>query len=239
MSRLKVIDSNKFDYSKFYRDLLTKLKKEKTDLATVSTKRLFHASNYLAEGLRKKRLPFQVVLSLAEWYELNMADYEIKPEPIETSAANNDNAWSCEVKVEEEFGTLMMRISKGDQTVTVGRSGLYGLDDMGIVQSISYAAHMCYKLAQQDFYRKQGEPTASKETKFKDWVKKYEQNMPPYGTFARYVKDNYAKFPAYGRKEMKVFLNMNNGTAHINTFEVLFSAYLDWYKGQRQHFINE
>ena len=245
MSRkISIADADKFDYAKFQKDLLDKAKKEKTTLAEISEKRLFHASNYLNEGLRKKKLPLQIIHSLSDWYGLSLKDYEIKPkaiaEPVKTEEKiiKLPNApvlpWQCEIKVDEEFGTAMMRISKDGETVAVGRSGLYGLDDLGIVQSISYAAHMCYKIVQQEVFKSREDSASPKETKFKDWLKKFEQDMPPYGSFARYVKSNYDKFPAYGRKEMKVFLNMNNGASHINVFEVMFNAYIDWYNGQKQ-----
>lgn len=185
-------------------------------------------------------LPIKIISSLAEWYGLCLKDYEIIPKPVavpqeppKTAQLDSTAGWTCEIRVEKEFGTVMMRVLKDGQPVAIGRSGLYGLDNVGIVQSISYAAHVCYKLAQQDEFRQREESAPTKETKFKDWVKKYEADMPPYGTFARYVKDNYSNFPAYGRKEMKVFLNMNKGTAHINAFEVLFRAYREWYEGQK------
>lgn len=221
-----------FNYSAFQRDLFMKIKDSGETMTEISVRRLFKSENYLSNALGMKRLPHQMIISLAEWYGLNLRDYKIekaveKPavKPVEVT-----EPYSCEVKVDEEFGTVMMRVLKDGKMIATGRSFLYGTDTVGIMQSISYAAHMCYKIAQQGAISEVGEPKQVERVVFKDWVKKYETANSTYGSFARYVASHYQKFPTTGEKQMRYYLQLNNGQTHLTVFATLFKMYLAWHK---------
>ena len=241
-TKSNMINENVFNYTAFHKDILTKAKENGTTLAEISTKRLFKSECYLSNGLMKHKLPLPIAMAVAEWFGLNLRDYKIekpkpvpKPEPKKEPAPSissmEQNGWTCEIKVDEEFGTVMMKVARNGERVAIGRSYLYGTDMVGVLQSISYAAHMCYKLTQQDAIEEIQKPV--ERVLFKDWITKYENTNSTYGSFARYVKSHYKNFPSSGEKDMRFYLRLNNGEAHMAAFTTLFKMYLGWYKEAR------
>lgn len=226
--------------------------KNRTTIYKLSEDRFFRSETYLQSGLKNNAMPVTIMASLAEYMGVSLKEYEIPVLPVqkeargeagqkcETPAVANEK-WRCEIRVDEEFGTTMARIIKDGETVCVGRSYLYGEDDLGIVQSISYAVHMCYKLVQQGQIENlqtpkdkateresSGSVNLNKLVRFKDWVRKYEKDASTFGEFARYVGANYDAFPAKGEKQMNAYINLNKGNMHQTAFKTLFKQYKSW-----------
>lgn len=230
MPRYKnMLTEENFNFPAFSKDLRKRIAEERTTIEEVSVRKLLHSESYLGTALARKRLHLNIVMALSDLYGLNLRDYEVVPkeEPKE-EVTPCPTGWSCEIKVDEEYGTVMMKIMKDGEKVAVGRSYLYGGDPVGVLQGISYAAHMCYKLTQQDAIEGMAQP--ADRVLFKDWLKKYENSNSVYGSFARYVSSHYDKFPASGEKAMRYYLRLNHGETHMVAFGTLFKMYLAWYK---------
>lgn len=234
---IQTVSKEKFDYPAFRRDLMAKCKKEGTTLESLSINTLFRSRNYLSNNLNSGSLTLQMITCLAQWLGEDLIKYSIqpkKPEPKKEPQPEQNpvkgSGWSCEIKIDQDFDVALMRITKDGKPVVTGRSILYGYDDTGVIQSISYAAHMCYKIAQQGTLEQIGEGSAPARVIYKDWVKKYEDSNSVFGSLARYIQSHYAKFPATGKKDMHVYLLQHDGGAHVNAFKVSFDQYMDWYK---------
>ena len=118
---VKVVDSKKFDYAKFERDLRNSIKKKKSSMVWVSENICLRSPSYLATTVAEKRLPLKVVMAIANWAELDLREYEKKEEekPKKVAPAEKKpeekkeeeapkTGWSCLVRVDEEFGMAMM-----------------------------------------------------------------------------------------------------------------------------------
>lgn len=64
-------------------------------------------------------------------------------EPVEEPTPE----WSAEITVDGD--RLKMTVRKGGEELVYGKSYVQDTDDLGMMQAISYAAHMCYKMVQQ------------------------------------------------------------------------------------------
>ena len=213
------------------------------------------------KALSKGELSVDILASLADYMGVTLKEYEIPVLPalknIEKAETQDDTEpkgfndipekWKCDIRIDEEYGTAMVRFLKDGQKLCTGRSYLYGTDDVGILQSISYAMHMCYKLIQQNQIEElhdrktlmddngsamlDDDPfKANERVVFKDWIKKYEKDNSIYGAFARYVSSNYKDFPSVGEKNMKTYLSGHKGSSHLSTFKTLFKQYMHWYR---------
>lgn len=251
-----IISKDVFDYNAFHKDLKREVKRAGTTFVEICVKDLFRSPNYLSNAFNKKAMQLRIAEELARRYRLNLNDYEIrkpepKPEPVvlttqewppaemATPVAISEaeaEPWTCFIKIDEEFGTCMMKVMHNGEKVAVGRSFLFGTNDVGIMQSISYAAHMCYKIVQQGSIEKiqEGKPEVIAESVgperviFKDWVKRFNTAGSDYGRFARYLESRYNAFPSTGEKQMRYFLQMNKGEAHLPAFGTLFKQYRHW-----------
>lgn len=249
MATVKILDERKFDYEKFNSDLKAWCKANKKSFAYVSQNVLFRSEQYLSVVFSRKALPANIALALAKLMQVDMKDYKVTKEEkkevpaakVEKIAAAEDSTgWSCYLKVDEEIGVAMLKIFKDGHEIATGRSYTYGGDDQGIVQGISYAAHMCYKMVEQNklahaVMEEEGvgteadqEENPSVRVLFKDWIKKYEEANSKAGTLARYVSSHYADLPATGKKKIRSYLRLNNGTAHLITFDTLWDQYFKW-----------
>ena len=264
---MKSVPADKFNYPKLHSDIAAWCKKNSSNFQTLSQTVFYRSEGYVSNGLTKKSLPLNVLMKLVDIIGGDMKRYEIipKPEPVpepEPAPAvmeepaqdvipDGKSGWGMDVMVNIDFRSVAVRLTNDGKEVTIGRSYLYGKDPVGIAQSISYAAHMCYKLLQQrkiaDLgYQKiaqdeeieaemakaeaeEPEPTvdelAGRRLLFKDWVKKYESANSAYGKFARYVNSHYPHFPSTSEKKMRYYLRLNGGETHIQTFDVLFAMY--------------
>lgn len=259
---LKLLDAKKFDYDSFKSDLSVVLMKKGTTMSKVSTDVCLRSTTYLSNMIRTKRLPANVAIAVAQWAEMDLKKYEIKrvvekklviEQPKEVKEPNKvpESGWACIVKVDEEFGMAMMKIFKDGKEIALGRSYTYGSDDVGVVQGISYAAHMCYKIVQQSKMAQESiktvvEPEIEEEPEeeleppsitngrviFKDWIKKYEKDNTKAGMLAKFIKSNYQSIPATGKKRIRMYIRLNKGEVHLATFDSMWTMYLKWYDAQ-------
>ena len=260
---IKVMDEKKFDYEKFEEDLRRISKEKKKNMLKISEEICLRSANYLCNVLKTKRLPTNIAVAVASWAEMDMKNYEIKKPvvkkeekkseeapPVEASAPQivQDSGWSCVIKVDEEFGMAMMKIFKDGKEIALGRSYTYGHDDVGIVQGISYAAHMCYKLVEQakiatesanpdsaaDESEDDDELTGSGVGRvvFKDWIKKYESDNSKAGKLARFIASHYQSIPSTGKKKIRAYIRLNKGETHLTTFDSMWQMYYKWYNLQ-------
>lgn len=243
----KSLNPKEFDYDRMYKDLKDWCSKNGKTLAWVSENVLFHSKNYITAVFSSREIAPQVALAIAKLIGTEMKDYKIvrKPEPKPQDAPKKEaceekRGWSCTVRVDEEIGVAMLKIYKDGKEIATGRSYTYGGSTEGIVQGISYAAHMCYKMIQQDNIANsiaeeedaapdaEDQPNPSARVVFKDWIKKYENDNTKAGTLARYVRSHYAQLPSTGKKRIRGYLRLNGGTAHLITFDSMWSQYFKW-----------
>lgn len=78
-----------------------------------------------------------------------ITDYGFRPEhliPQETDSTPTPE-WSATIEVVGD--RLKMTVSHNGEELVYGKSYVQDTDDLGMMQAISYAAHMCYKMVQQ------------------------------------------------------------------------------------------
>lgn len=236
-----VLDPRKFDYAKFSKDFKGWAKENKITLTSISEKMLFRRAMYLSDALNHSRLPMNMAVALAEKAGLAMEAYEIKVEApkvesvkVETPEVKMpDTGWSCSLRVDEEFDTVMLKIFKDGKEMAKGVSYSYGKDDTGVVQGISYAAHMCYKFIQQGKIEKSGfDEVTRTEVPFKEWLKKYNEEASRIGDLARYVNAEYKNVPTWGEKKIRQYFQLSkDGNKHVPAFNVAWNMYIKWYDG--------
>ena len=223
------------DFKKFKKDLYKKLGETGERVRDVSSTKLYRSPDYLANSLSNKSIPVNVFFALCNMYGLKAQDYEKKekkePEPAplpkkETVFASTQ-PWETRTKIDTELGIVVFTILKNGEEKVTARALIKSPTDMGIIKDISYAAHMAYKLAQQNdlndsFKEKKPIPV------YKDWVKQYEKSNSTYGKLARYVKDHYSYFPKSGKKDMHVYMLQNRGTEYVAAFDLTFAEYLKY-----------
>ena len=261
---VKTLDAKKFDYEKFDSDIRRINKEKKMTMVRLSEEVALRSGSYLQKALSEKAMPANVAIAVAKWAELDLKDYEIKPvkrvkekpvvseQTIEQAVEQkvSEKGWSCVVKVDEEFGMAMMKVFKDGKEIALGRSYTYGHDDTGIVQGISYAAHMCYKQVQQAKMAQESIRTIPEKEEisqdedgdddeevevvgrvvFRDWIQKYGNDNSKAGRLARFIQSHYDKVPATGKKKIRSYLRLNKGEAHLTTFDSLWSMYQKWYE---------
>ena len=71
---------------------------------------------------------------------------EILPDPPKQETAPTPE-WSASIEVRGD--RLKMTVSHNGEELVYGKSYVQDTDDLGMMQAISYAAHMCYKMVQQ------------------------------------------------------------------------------------------
>ena len=248
MAVKKVMSETSFDYDRFAEDLRKWCKENSKTLSYLSSDVCLRHESYLSGALKKKCLPPNIALVLAKRAGIELKDYKIKrtvntPAQVEVKADEKMEAaegWSCFLKVDEEIGVAMLKIFKDGREVCTGRSYTYGGDEQGIIQGISYAAHMCYKMVQQQnlahaVMAEEGVDTEQDTDAnplarviFKDWIKRYENDNSKAGTLARYVKNHYEKIPSTGKKKIRSYLRLNHGEAHLMVFDGIWDQYFKW-----------
>ena len=88
---------------------------------------------------------------------LKLADYEIKPEPPKPepkpvqkeAVVVPGHGWGNTLNVNIGAMIVSMAVYKDGVKVAQGRAKIFDTTERGIMQAISYAAHMCYKEAEQ------------------------------------------------------------------------------------------
>ena len=156
-----VISSEHFNFPAFKEDLCAVLKVRGETMQYASENVALRTPNYVSMSISKGSIHQRALLALAQHYGLQLAKYEIKPEPPkpepkaepqpETSAVSGltGEGWENTLNVQLGAKIVTMAIYKDGHRIAAGRAKIYDTTDRGIVQAISYAAHMCYKLAEQ------------------------------------------------------------------------------------------
>lgn len=78
--------------------------------------------------------------------ECRIDPHSILPDPPEQETASTPE-WSAAIEVVGD--RLKLTIRHNGEELVYGKSYVQDADDLGMMQAISYAAHMCYKMVQQ------------------------------------------------------------------------------------------
>lgn len=167
---------------------------------------------------------------------------ELYSEHPEIKPVTRQAGWEVKVRVDEDFETVMMKVLKNGEEMAIARCYFFSKDDLGIIQAISYAAHQCYKHAQQNVLAQQeADTTLRKEAKaiteinkdpgdtraFKNWILKFKEDNSKVGRLARYVDSIYAKIPSHGERKLRMFFQIDeNGRPHLDTFNAIWPLYI-------------
>ena len=165
------------------------------------------------------------------------------------------NGWECQIRVDEDFETVMMKVTKNGEEMAISRCYFFSKDDMGIMQAISYAAHQAYKIFQQKVLAQQEADAALRtEVKaaveapkkpndvscFKNWILKYKDDTSPVGRLARYCESMYDKVPSHGERKIRMFLQLEkNGYAHVAAFNAIWPLYLKEYSAAERNNVRQ
>lgn len=78
-----------------------------------------------------------------------ITDYSFRPENLLAQETDSAPApeWSATIEVVGD--RMKMTVSHNGEELVYGKSYVQDTDDLGMMQAISYAAHMCYKMVQQ------------------------------------------------------------------------------------------
>ena len=153
----KMITGEKFDFAAFKKDLLKALDSRGQTLTYASEQVALRAYSYISTCIVKKSIHPKALMAIANYYGLHLSDYEIKPEPpkpepkpvqMELNMAP-EKGWSNTLNVNIGAMIVSMAIYKDGAKVAQGRAKIFDTTERGIMQAISYAAHMCYKCSEQ------------------------------------------------------------------------------------------
>lgn len=185
-----------------------------------------------------------------EEYYINNSDMKPCVNPNPSSLIEPTSGWECKIRVDEDFETVMMKVSKNGEEMAISRCYFFSKDDMGIMQAISYAAHQCYKTYQQKVLAQQEadaalrtEVKAAVEVKkdpndvraFKNWVLKFKNDASAVGKLARYCESMYDRVPSHGERKIRMFLQLDkSGYAHVAAFNAIWPLYLKEYNAAEQ-----
>lgn len=131
--------------------------------ACAVAKELGRANNYITDSLRLGRFTGPTVAALKAVYGISPEDYAPDPEPpkkpvatpeeaptgqkIHIPAATAETGWQTRIKVKPD--RLCMTVYFNGVPVVEGHSRVRGDKELDLMQAISYAAHMCFKIAEQ------------------------------------------------------------------------------------------
>ena len=106
------------------------------------------APGYISRCLCQKELPVTQLKIMESMYGLQAAD--IAPDKMLPVTAEKNNA-DLQYSVKAEVGDRVVRfyIMLGDELVQSAWSKIKDDSELSVIQAISYAAHMCYKLQEQ------------------------------------------------------------------------------------------
>ena len=147
-----MLRGDKFDFAKFRTDLEIVIPEGET-LRTVSTDVLGRNDNYLTQAFWKCAMPGETVTMLCKKYGLRKEAYMQKPVPPKPVQMELDTAprkgWESTLSVNIGAGIVSLAFFKDGQKVASGRAKIFDSTEHGVMQAISYAAHMCYKFSEQ------------------------------------------------------------------------------------------
>ena len=97
---------------------------------------------FLANG--SPEMPYDLFGRIVSECHVDPHDFLPDPPKQETEPTPE---WSAEITVDGD--RLKMTVSHNGEELVYGKSYVQDTDDLGMMQAISYAAHMCYKMVQQ------------------------------------------------------------------------------------------
>lgn len=104
---------------------------------------LHYALNgFLAKG--SPDMPHRLFGALISEFRVDPHDF--LPDPPKQNPEPTPE-WSAEITVDGD--RLKMTVLHNGEELVYGKSYVQDTDDLGMMQAISYAAHMCYKMVQQ------------------------------------------------------------------------------------------
>lgn len=284
MPRPVSCDPKEFNYALLKSDICKFSKKEGYSMEYISKNKLLRSKGYLSMVLGKKVLPVNLLGPICEFIGTNASKYKIEPEkpkaePIKkpvgspvVPAPMHDSkdistarpelkpdalhaGWECQIRVDEDFETVMMKVTKDGEEMAISRCYFFSKDDTGIMQAISYAAHQAYKIFQQKVLAQQEADAALRtEAKaavkapknpndvscFKNWILKYKEDTSPVGRLARYCESMYDQVPSHGERKIRMFLQLEkNGYAHVAAFNAIWPMYLKEYSAAERNNVRQ
>lgn len=150
-----MLKADKFDFTKFEIDVRAAASAHGWSLIYLSEELLVRSKTYLSSVFCKKAIPMNTAMFLCKELGLKLQDYEIKPEPpespkpIEAQADGTVYGWSNTMYVNMNAKIVSLAFFKDGIKVASGRAKIFDETERGIMQAISYAAHMCYKFSEQ------------------------------------------------------------------------------------------
>ena len=152
-----MLRGDKFSFVKFEADVRKIAAKNDWTLSYISEEFLARSNTYLSSCFCKRVIPLRAAAALCRELGLKLSDYEIKPEPPKQepkpvqkeAVVVPGHGWGNTLNVNIGAMIVSMAVYKDGVKVAQGRAKIFDTTGRGIMQAISYAAHMCYKEAEQ------------------------------------------------------------------------------------------
>ena len=153
-----MLKADKFDFTKFEHDVRAAASAHGWSLIYLSEELLTRSKTYLHTVFYKMAITMRAALVLCKELGLKLQDYEIKPEPPKPEpepepnvmlAVGNEKGWTNTLYVNHTAKIVSLAFFKDGIKVASGRAKIFDETERGIMQAISYAAHMCYKFSEQ------------------------------------------------------------------------------------------
>ena len=109
------------------------------------SRRMGRADNYLSCISGQKLIPKHAVLLLQSLFGIKYDEYK----PVSEAPVASRGAYAADVTIEQGDRVLVRFLKNGDPVCTARAVIREPGDEMEVMQAISYAAHMCYKFAEQ------------------------------------------------------------------------------------------
>lgn len=154
-----LLRESQIDFEAFKRDVKKAAAKKGWTLTYLNEEVLLRSATYLSACFYGKSIPVKMAIAVCKALDLKLADYEIKPEPPKpepepeqikfVQLTDTPKGWSNTLSVNLGAKIVSLAFFKDGQKVASGRAKIFDETDHGIMQAISYAAHMCYKFSEQ------------------------------------------------------------------------------------------
>lgn len=108
--------------------------------------------SYIGNVIRRKEMPEAVFNLMCRLYGISPAELTPDPKPVITdppTPSKGDSDIDCAVKMSVHGDRIRLTLMVNGQDDLVASAYIKGDSFLDLVKSFSYAAHMCYKLAEQ------------------------------------------------------------------------------------------
>lgn len=236
-----VLEADTLNFGLLRSDVNMYCKQNGVSMADISRDKLFRGDSYLSARLSERKITLATLTGICQVIGQPIKRYEIEKKPPEQPVQKHDepaSAWDCKLMVNTDFGIASFIILRNGEVFAKAHSKLRGTSDVDIAKSISYAAHVCYKeLEQADFVNRiglsdndaYGLDAFAPSTPFKEYIRQFTGEKSGRGELARFVSNNYAKFPTWGEKGMRHFLTFSRASKQVvDAFDAEFDKYRKW-----------